>query len=178
MDEYYLCDIFDGYYQVTNDGRLYSVRRSKWLRPNTDKYGYLYYVISINSERHTLKAHKLVAECYIPNPENKPTVDHINGDRKDNRVDNLRWATYKEQQCNEITRQRSSELWAKTDYKAMGMKRNYGRKPVIVSKDGNIVGEYPSLLEAAKSIHITYSKASEYANNKRKNKDGYELCFV
>lgn len=44
--------------------------------------------------------HRLVAETFIPNPEHKPTVDHINQNRTDNRVDNLRWATYTEQMHN------------------------------------------------------------------------------
>lgn len=53
--------------------------------------------------------HKAVAMLFIPNPENKPEVDHINGDRLDNRSCNLRWCTHKQNCNNPITRKRVSE---------------------------------------------------------------------
>jgi hypothetical protein len=53
--------------------------------------------------------HRAVAELYIPNPENKPCIDHINGDRLDNRLENLRWVTYKENNNNPITKERQKK---------------------------------------------------------------------
>lgn len=57
-----------------------------------------YLVVGINKKHYTV--HRIVAETFIPNPENKPTVDHIDIDPHNNAVSNLRWATYKEQQAN------------------------------------------------------------------------------
>lgn len=56
------------------------------------------YRTTVNNKSY--QVHRLVAECFIPNPEHKPTVDHINRESTDNRVSNLRWATFKEQAEN------------------------------------------------------------------------------
>lgn len=171
-------DIFDGTYSITEDGRLYSNRTKKWLKPATDKYGYFYYVVSIKGVRTTIKVHRAVALSFITNKENKPTVDHINGDRKDNRIENLRWATWKEQQENDITKKRSSVVQQRTDYRAMGAKRNFGRKKVkAISKHGECL-LFDSLKEASCTLGINMSKASECANGKRKATGGYVICYV
>lgn len=72
------------------------------------KYGRKTYNVVVNGKSYLV--HRLVAECFIPNPEHKPTVDHINRDPTDNRVSNLRWATYKEQVEN------SSKVLDRVDY--------------------------------------------------------------
>ena len=66
--------------------------------------GYRTVFLSKNKERKLKKIHRLIAEAFIPNPENKPCIDHINTIRHDNRIENLRWATYKENGNNEITK--------------------------------------------------------------------------
>lgn len=87
---------------VREDGMVFnSVRgahgkKCAWTNGYLHKNGYR----TVRIQRKDYKVHRLVAEAFIPNPENKPTVDHINRIRDDNRICNLRWATQKEQAEN------------------------------------------------------------------------------
>ena len=96
-------------YLIYKDGRVFSKKRKaartgKFLKPYPDTDGYLQVDISTNKYiRYTARIHKLVAEHYIPNPDNKPTIDHIDRNRQNNDVSNLRWATRLEQGQNKGT---------------------------------------------------------------------------
>ena len=74
-------------------GRGITVRKERILTPVKDKDGYLCINLSKNKKIYGKKIHRLVAEAFIPNPENKKTVNHKNGDKKDNCVSNLEWMT-------------------------------------------------------------------------------------
>tara|TARA_R110000765_G_scaffold365673_1_gene455806 strand:+ start:40 stop:525 length:486 start_codon:yes stop_codon:yes gene_type:complete len=69
---------------------------TKEKKPSKTKEGYMVINLYNNGKRKTFKVHRLLALHFIPNPENKPHVDHINGIRDDNRLENLRWVTHKE----------------------------------------------------------------------------------
>lgn len=169
---------YEGLYSVSSDGLVWSDRRKKVLKPSLDKYGYYYHVFSVDGLRKTVKSHRLVAEAFIPNPENKPTVDHLNGNKKDNRVENLAWATNKEQSNNPVTYEKLCSNSKYHDYYAMGAKCNWGRKEVSVYKDDSLFGVYPSLKLAASATGVNMGHASECANGKRAFANGFVFKYV
>ena len=78
------------------------VTPGKVLRPKTTTRGYLRLTVSVDGRVGDQYVHRIVAETYIPNPEGKPQVNHINGDKRDNRVENLEWCTAKENTAHAI----------------------------------------------------------------------------
>ena len=108
---------YEGLYEVSNKGRVRSLDHyieitkghpqicrgrvlKNWVHPKTH---YCVTDLSKNGKRVHVKTHRLVAKAFIPNPDNKPFIDHINRNRQDNRVENLRWVTKSENMNNPLT---------------------------------------------------------------------------
>ena len=82
-------------YLITPDGRVFNQNGTeKKLTPNYK--GYLTVNLSYEGKQHLKRVHRLVAQTYIPNPDNKPDVNHKDGNKQNNRVDNLEWVTNQE----------------------------------------------------------------------------------
>ena len=86
----------EGYdnYLIYEDCSVWSKKSKKFLKPSLTYGGYLQVGLCKNGKSSSKRLHRLFAKYYIPNPNNYPCVDHINRIRNDNRIENLRWATY------------------------------------------------------------------------------------
>lgn len=87
---------FEGIYYISNVGRVRKGNKFLKLSPNKNRRGYCYANLETSSKRKNSLVHQLVARHFIPNPENKRCVNHINFDVSDNQVSNLEWATHQE----------------------------------------------------------------------------------
>ena len=88
-------DGYDNYY-VTDEGQIYNARTQRFLRATPTSSGYCRVSLSRNGKIHTYYIHRLVAEAFIPNPDNKPAINHIDENKANNHKDNLEWVTPKE----------------------------------------------------------------------------------
>ena len=98
-------------YQITDDGRVWSKKKQMYLSTNRkDGQGYPQVMLYKNGVGVPVDIHRLVAKAFIPNPQNKPCIDHINTDKTLNVVSNLRWVTHTENMNNPITNQKMKTM--------------------------------------------------------------------
>ena len=133
-------------YEISNFGNIRN--KTKLLKIVPNKQGYNI-VVLCNGIRKTINVHRLVAAAFVPNPENKPCVDHIDGDRANDHADNLRWVTYLENNNNPITKKRLSENNAKNMQGKEGV-LHPNSKPVRMMKNGVCLKIYQSIHLAKK----------------------------
>lgn len=83
-------------YQICDDGTVVNIITNKILKGSISESGYKYYRLSKNNNKKMFFAHRLVAEAFLPNPNNLPVVNHKDGNKLNNQIDNLEWVTYSE----------------------------------------------------------------------------------
>lgn len=87
---------YEGFYQVSDLGRVRRTKSGRVLKPHYNGHGYIQALLSKRGERKHKAVHRLVASAFIPNPEGKPQINHKNGVKSDNTVSNLEWCTASE----------------------------------------------------------------------------------
>lgn len=87
---------YEGLYAITSCGKVWSYKSKKFLKPGKSKDGYLQVILWKNGNYKNKRIHRLVAEAYLPNPNNYDTVDHIDFNKANNCINNLQWMSRNE----------------------------------------------------------------------------------
>ena len=138
---------FTNEHEISTEGEIRN-KRGMILKQHLHKdRGYMQILITMGSSKTTYHTHRVVATAFLPNPDNLPEVDHINRIRTDNRVENLRWVTHRENCFNKDCRAES-----KSKEKNINLRAN-GKYVVQIQVDGKrkYIGVYDTLEEAVKA---------------------------
>lgn len=173
MEEKFL-DIpgYEGRYQISNHGNVRSLNyqntgKSKLLTPVKHHMGYLLVHLGVKKIK---MIHTLVAEAFIPNPEQKPFVNHIDGNKHNNDVSNLEWVTSKENMEHAI---KTGLRDPHKNNKPMG-DNNPTRRPILqYTLDGQFVKRWECISEAARQIGCNPSQINNNAVGRCKSCHGF-----
>ena len=184
---------YEGRYKISNLGNVLSTgnyingrkHKERLVKTRKNKGGYVTVCLYTGQIGRTCMLHRLIAEAFIPNPQNKPFIDHINTIRDDNRISNLRWCTAKENCNNPLslkhTRESSKIAFNKESVRKERSERMKKINDIVVEKrrkkvlqftiDGDFIAEHKSVRYAAKSInghphYITFVCSGEWKQYK------------
>lgn len=168
---------YEGWYEISNLGRVRSLdrfvnhsnkgfksfRKGKIISPGKTKDGYLFVNISKNQKSQNLRINRLVAQTFIPNPNNYPQVNHKDEDKTNNKASNLEWCTAK---YNDNYGARNKKVAKKR-----------GKKVIQLTLDGQVVHVWPSAHECARA-GFSYGNVCACCRGERNMHKGYRWKYV
>ena len=162
---------YEGHYQVSDYGRVKSVKfvKERILKPFRDKDGYLTVNLCKNHKIKYCRIHRLVAQSFIPNPQNLPEINHKNEDKTDNKVDNLEWcdAKYNNNYGTRIQRITEKNINGKCS-----------KQVLQYSKDGEFVKEWKSTMDVERNLRYDHKHISDCCRGKLKSAYGFVWKYI
>ena len=173
---------YEDYYEISNLGNVRSKgkcyidklgrvqnRKPKQLKTRVGKVGYLCVDLNANGISIQKHIHRLIAEAFILNPENKPTVNHKDGNKLNNDISNLEWNTYSENNKHAVDNNLRQSPWTGK----FGTDNPKSKAIVQMDKRGNIINKFASAREAKRITGINYKHISCCCLGKRMSTGGY-----
>lgn len=154
---------YEGIYEVSSFGRIRSVVNGLLLTSDEAR-GYLRVTLFRNGVRNRQPVHRLVAQAFIPNPCDKPSINHKDEDKSNNRVDNLEWCTPKEN-CNHGNRNKK-------------ISRRISKPVKQLSKTGDLLAVWNSMTIASEVLGISLSEISVCTREHHKSAGGYKWRYA
>ena len=174
-------------YQVSNMGRVkrlstgYYRRTEKILKPQLQNNGYLHIKLSQKDKTKCILVHRLVAQVFIPNPNNLPQVNHINEDKTDNRVENLEWCTqkYNINYGNGISKRVKTNKENGT-YKKIGEYNSKIRSKSILqfSKDNSFIRKWDCIMDVQRELGYDNKQICSCLKNRQKTAKGFKWVYA
>jgi len=172
IEEWKHIDGFNGKYEVSSLGQIKSLfvkyGKERILKPNTNKQGYLTVSLSKHSEIRTYRVHRIVASVFLDNPENKLHVNHIDGNKLNNTVQNLEWATPLENMTHAL----ENEL-----VNNKNEKNKRSRVVLQSTMDGVLLKEWPSLGEIKRSLGFHHANIIKCCSGKFQSMYGFKWAY-
>ena len=161
---------FEDRYIITSHGRIYSLKKRRFLRPSSG--GYMTLTLYGKDKTKNVSIHRLVASAFIENTENKKYVNHIDGNKYNNSVDNLEWVTSSENALHAFNTglRKSSEKqreWARKHAKDLCKKTR--KKIKQINNNGEVVMEYESIRAAARVMNVSHQALLAAIKNNNKS---------
>lgn len=181
MEEWKDIKDYEGLYQISNLGRIKSLKRykknhsktqmieEKILLPHSTRTGYICVCLCKDAKPKQKTIHRLVAEAFIPNPENKEEVNHIDGDKTNNRVENLEWCT----RCENIQHSFKNGFHKLSSERIEKLMKSCIKKVNQYSKQGEFIKTWESIAQAGRELNINHASISACCKGKLKTSGKY-----
>lgn len=165
---------FEGLYGITSCGRVWSYRQNKFMKPSFQKGGYWKINLRKDGRVYTRQIHRLVAEAYIPNPNDLPVVNHKDEIKTNNCVNNLEWCSIWYNTVYSIDREKALEKGAQGEREMKETRKNNCKKVKCI-ETGQI---FESGKAAAIAMGVDPSHLSKVCRGKANTTGGYHFEFV